>query len=147
MLCLDDPNELIVQGSYLGAREKVLYISVNRCTGRPSCNETHFDWFVENHFLSVYHNTQKYNPESYGDETIFDDVYEIFLPLDPSRGSLIVEANQKIVVSEEDMLGLHLTPPIEKEFFDFSINRGNIPTRFNSLAEIFITFNANVVIH
>ena len=60
---------------------------------------------------------------------------------------MIVEGYQNIVVSEEDLLGLHLSPPIEKDFLDFSINRGNLPTRFGALVDVFFVLSSNVVIH
>ena len=59
----------------------------------------------------------------------------------------MLTANHRIVVSEEDLLGLHLTLPIEKEFFDFSIKRSNLATRNNQLVEVFISFSPNIEIH
>ena len=63
MLCVDDLNDLDLQGAYLTAREMTLYIIVDRCTGKDSCKSpAEIDHFLENHFLTFLHNQQKYDP-------------------------------------------------------------------------------------
>ena len=91
MMCVDDLDDLNLQGAYLSAREKTLYIIVDRCTGRDSCKSpTEIDQFLESHILTFLHNKQKYDPSSYGNETIVDDVDEDWLPFDPKRAMQVM---------------------------------------------------------
>ena len=59
------------------------------------------------------HNQQNYAPSSYGNKAIVNDVIEDLLPFDPKRALRTIDLQQNIIVSEEDMLGLHLTDAIE----------------------------------
>ena len=113
-MCVDDPSDLNLQAALYTAREKTLYITVDRCTGKDSCKSpTEIDYFFENHILTFLHNQQKYDPSSYGDETIVDDVIEDWLPFDPKRAMQVISLQQNIIVSEEDILGLHFTEATE----------------------------------
>ena len=114
MICVDDLSELNLQGPFFTAREMTLYIIIDWCTGKDNCkSSTEIDYFLENHVVTFLHNEQKYDPSSYGNETIVDDVVEDWLPLDPKRAMQVMSLQQNIIVSEEDMLGLHFTEAIE----------------------------------
>ena len=114
MMCVDDPSDLSLHGAPQTAREKTLYITVDRCTGKDSCKSpTEIDQFFENHILTFLHNQREYDPSSYGNEAIVDDVIEEWLPFDPKRSMNAISLQQNIIVSEEDILGLHFTEAIE----------------------------------
>ena len=114
MMCVDDPSDLNFQGAFVTPRAMNLYITADRCTGKNSCKSpTEIDQFLENHILTFLHNQQSYDPSSYGNETIVDNVIEDWLPFDPKRAMQVITLQQNIIVSEEDVLGLHFTEAIE----------------------------------
>ena len=92
MICLDDPSELVVQGPFLSQNEINVVIKITKCTDKDICNSdpNAIDQFIESHFVTILRNHQKYDPQSYGEETIKNDIYEEWLPLDPKRGLAII---------------------------------------------------------
>ena len=86
MLCITNPAELILSGSWTTDKQKYFSVRIKRCKdpddGTKLCkDDDEIDELINNTAVIGVFNTQTYKPEQYGKQTIKNEAQMDYLPL------------------------------------------------------------------